>query len=551
MYLSCFDEVKDITEQMVRVPSIVKTSGESDCARTILAYYQSLPYFQQHPDHLTLQRTEDDEIERYNVIAMVRGAAKENARTVLLMGHFDTVGIDDYGPLKPHACDPSALPTLLRELPLSDEVKRDIDSGEYMFGRGALDMKSGVAGHMYLIKYFSEHPEALNGTLIAMAQCDEEDGSHGALSCLSHLKKLKGQYGLEYQAAVNADFSTPADLEDDSRYIYFGTIGKVLPSFYVVGKEAHVGQAFAALDPNLLVAEITRLISLNADLSDESQGEVTVPPVSLKQADFKDHYTVQTALTAYAYYNFFVHKMAPEDVMEKVEALAHTAFENVIADLNRNFEKYSGLCGTPYTPLPWKPRVYTWEAFRKEMEALHGDTFTKHMADFGHKLHTAQPNLDLRLYSVQMVEEAWKWAEDKSPAIIIYFSSTFCARMELTGEAPREAALLNATRQAVEKVQPTIQNPVVTKMFYPYISDISFLGMSDSRESLARLASNMPAWGEKYTYPIDDIMEIDVPAVNIGSFGKDGHMLTERVHMRYTFETVPNITYNTILKLLE
>ena len=31
-----------------------------------------------------------------------------------------------------------------------------------------------------------------------------------------------------------------------------------------------------------------------------------------------------------------------------------------------------------------------------------------------------------------------------------------------------------------------------------------------------------------------------------GTFGKDGHKVTERVHMKYTFEHVPNMTYLTI-----
>ncbi|NLX61658.1 MAG: peptidase M20, partial [Tissierellia bacterium] len=54
-----------------------------------------------------------------------------------------------------------------------------------------------------------------------------------------------------------------------------------------------------------------------------------------------------------------------------------------------------------------------------------------------------------------------------------------------------------------------------------------------------------------YFYPLEDILEINVPVVNIGTFGKDGHKMTERVHMKYTFENVPNITYNTIRKLLK
>jgi arginine utilization protein RocB len=45
-------------------------------------------------------------------------------------------------------------------------------------------------------------------------------------------------------------------------------------------------------------------------------------------------------------------------------------------------------------------------------------------------------------------------------------------------------------------------------------------------------------------------MDIDVPVVNIGTFGKDGHKFTERVHMKYTFENVTNMTLNTIMSLL-
>ena len=39
--------------------------------------------------------------------------------------------------------------------------------------------------------------------------------------------------------------------------------------------------------------------------------------------------------------------------------------------------------------------------------------------------------------------------------------------------------------------------------------------------------------------------------VNIGAFGRDGHMLTERVDMVQTFRNVPNISYETIRQLLD
>lgn len=550
MYLNCFEEVKEITTNLVKIPSIVKTSGETKCAEKIYEYYKNLPYFKENQEYLLMEKTEKDEIERHNVIAMVRGTKGESNKTLLLMGHLDTVGIDDFGTIKEYAFDPIKLPELLRNMNLGEEVNRDIDSGEYMFGRGALDMKAGVAGHMYLIKYFSEHPEELNGNLIALAECDEEDNSHGAISALKILREWKERYNFEYIAAINADYSTPYHEKDENRYIYFGTIGKLLPSFYVTGKETHVGQAFGGLDPNLIIAEITRQMDLNPDLCDEAQGEVTIPPVSLKQADFKDIYTVQTPLAAYSYYNFFVHRMSPTDVMEKVKEKSIEAFDNVIEYLNDSYKKFCEISGYTYTELPWRTRVYTWEEFYNELATIHGNKFIAYIHNFAKELNEKEPAMDLRKFSVKIVDEAWKWTVDKSPAIIIYYSSTFCARIEITGEEEKEKLLIDSVKESINFVQEYSDKPIVTKMFYPYISDMSFMGMSDSVESLKTLKQNMPAWGSKYVHPIEEILDINVPVVNIGTFGKDGHKITERVHMRYTFENVSNITYNTIKKLL-
>lgn len=550
MYLKCYEEVKSITKELVKVPSIVKTRGEIDCAEKIYDFHRSNPYFKENPDYLLLQRTLDDPYERYNVISMVRGTKGKSNKTVILMGHLDTVGVDDFGTIKDFAYDPDQLPEKLKALNLSEEINEDIESGDYMFGRGALDMKSGVAGHMYLTKYFSEHPEELDGNLVVIAECDEEDTSMGIISSLKILKEWKEKYALEYIAAINADYSTPYDEEDENRYVYFGTIGKLLPSFYVTGKETHVGQAFGGLDPNLLVAELTRNIELNPELCDESQGEVTIPPMSLKQADFKDIYTVQTALDAYAYYNFFTHSMSPKDVMEKMKEKAVESFDNIVDYTNKSYREFCEMAGHTYTKLPWKTRVYTWEEFYNELVELNGEEYRDYIAEFSRNLNKEKPSMDLREFSVEVIRESWKWARDKSPAIIIYYSSVFSARIEITGKNELEKELLKSVNESIDFVQDYSDKPIVTRMFYPYISDSSFMAMSDKPEELKALEDNMPAWGSKYIHPIEDILEINVPVVNIGTFGKDGHMISERVHMRYTFENVTNITYNTVKKLL-
>ena len=177
---------------------------------------------------------------------------------------------------------------------------------------------------------------------------------------------------------------------EENRYIYYGSNGKLLPCFVALGKESHVGSAFNAFDPNLLIAEVTRRMSLNTDLCDIAQGEVTIPPISLKQADTKEGYTVQTALTACSYYNFVTHGMSPDVVLEKSRQVGVDAFDSVVAYLNEQYEKYCSLSGVPYTKLPWKTRVYTWREFYNEAAERHGQPFKDAIAAFAENLQREQ-----------------------------------------------------------------------------------------------------------------------------------------------------------------
>lgn len=552
MKLNCFDEVKKLTSEMVAIPSINKEpEGETKVARYVRDFYMDLPYFQDHPDQVKLLKTKDDFVDRHSTLAYVKGKGGSSKRTVILIGHIDTVGVDDFGKIRDYAFRTEELPAKLKEtFDLSDEVLKDMASGEYMFGRGALDMKSGVAGHMYLVKYFSEHPEELNGNLVQIAECDEEDNSKGIITALDELVALKEKEGFEYIACINADYSTNYNPGDDKRYIYYGSIGKLLPCFCAFGKEAHVGQAFSAFDPNLLIAEVTRRMSLNTDLCDIAQGEVAIPPISLKQTDTKSAYTVQTALTAFSYYNFFSHGKGPAEVLSACRKVGAEAFDAVIAYLNDQYRKFCALSKVDYVKLPWKKRVYTWDEFYREGVEKYGDKFRVSLKEFAENLQREEPTLDMRMFSLRVAEEAWKWFEDKSPALIIFFGSVYSARIEMTRKTEKEKALLDAVEEAVSVVGPDSERQIKTRMFYPYISDSSFMAICDSRESLSAIEKNMPAWGVKYFHDFDKIMKINVPVVNIGSFGRDGHMLTERVDMKQTFRNVPNITYETIVRLL-
>ena len=553
MKLNLYDQIKNLTSEMVAIPSINKEpNGESNVAQYVYDFYANLDYFKQNPHQFKKFQTKNDFVERHSTYAYVKGTKGTSNKTIILIGHIDTVGVDDYGTIKEYAFKTEELPAKLMEtFALPEEVIEDIKSGEYMFGRGALDMKAGVAVHMSLIKYFSEHTDEIDGNIIAIAECDEEDNSKGIITALDELVELKEKEGFEYLSCINADYSTNYSPGDENRYIYHGSIGKLLPGFVALGKEAHVGQAFTALDPNLLIAEITRNMSLNADLCDVANGEVAIPPISLKQADTKVGYTVQTALVAYSYYNFFTHGKNPQEVLDLCKGIAVKSFDNVVEYLNEQYDKFCKLSKIETVKLPWQTRVYTWSEFYTEIAKEHGPKYTDHIHNFTEELHKNDPELDLRIFSLKVIEESWKFMTDKSPAVVLFFGSIFNARIEMTGRTDKEKALLTAVDVAIDKVKAEAKREIKTRMFYPYISDSSFMAVCDDLRSIEAVGDNMPAWGSKYTHDVDKIMEIDVPVVNIGTFGRDGHMLTERVDMYHTFQNVPNITYETIVDLLK
>lgn len=113
--LSCRNDVLAITKQLVNIESVVNTNGEAVIAKSLYNMITSHPYFSKNPSFATIEQTINDKQERYNVLAFVKGTKGTSSRTVILMGHVDTVGIDDFNTLKNMACDPETLMEALKK----------------------------------------------------------------------------------------------------------------------------------------------------------------------------------------------------------------------------------------------------------------------------------------------------------------------------------------------------------------------------------------------------------------------------------------------------
>lgn len=542
--------VEQVTKDLVKVPSVVGTPGEKDIGDKIYQIFKGINYFHENPQNVWLVKAEGGQYPKNTVFALVEGKEK-SPETVILMGHIDTVGVEDFGNLKEFAFDPDTLQQKMREYPLSPEVKKDLESGEWMFGRGAHDMKSGVAAHIAVMEELSKGRN-FKGNVIFIGEPDEEDMSAGAMAAIDELLRLKKERGYKYIGLINADYTSPRYPEDDNNYVYIGTVGKLLPSFFIVGKETHVGQSFEGLDANMIAAELTRLFDMNTELCDEADGEIPHPPVSLKQTDRKEKYDVQTPFIAQTYYNFFTHKMSPVDVMEVSKKIGKKAFENVVDRLNKEYKHYCEMAGTPFKKLPWEPMVYSYQEFYNKVYEIHGEKLETRLNQLHDEL-LKDPGIDLREHSFRIVKEVWRWSEEaraKKPLMVIYFSSAFSPRVYMKGDRPEEKRLMLALEEAVNNVKHITNDKILIKKFYPYISDMSFFAISDDTEEVENLKLNMPGWGKKYSLNTDKIRALNIPMVNIGPHGKDAHKATERVYKKYSFGSVPLLIYETVKDLL-
>jgi len=144
-----YQEVEKLTIDLVRTPSMNNTTGETVLAEKIASYLRNIEYFQKHPQYVWEVPLKDDRYGRKNVIAFLQGEKGSSSKTIILHGHIDTVGIEDFGKLKDYAFDPIVLAEKLKEVDLPPEVREDLESGEWMFGRGTNDMKSLILKNFY------------------------------------------------------------------------------------------------------------------------------------------------------------------------------------------------------------------------------------------------------------------------------------------------------------------------------------------------------------------------------------------------------------------
>ncbi len=594
-----YDEVKALATRLVRIDSVSPSvAGENACGAEIR---QALA--ERGVASATWPMWADD---RRIVWAMVEGGAvppdAERIPTVVLLGHLDTAGVQDYGsdldPFDPQGLGERLLERYRGHPDTDDERLQDAASGMWMFGRGSFDMKSGVAAQIAVMGALERAKASLPGNVLMITTPDEEVESAGLMDALAPLIELRDTRGLDLIGVINSDYTAPREPGDDNRYIYRGTIGKLLCCFYVRGCETHVGEAFRGLDANLIAANLVRETNLNPDLCDEADGEITVPPVTQKVRDFKARYDAQTPISAVVHCSCLVHSWTPRDVLARMVALAGRALSEANHRRVVAWGAYASRQGSTDALPSLGGDVVTYrqlyEAVAERMgrvelaQELDERSFDA-IAKIRGMLEVLSPaerdalidrahlvDMDSRERSLVIVRTLVDIAtregvfDTRRPAIVVYFAPPFFPPI-------RGDPTSRLNRAIAAEVAEGTYGEIQFRGFYPYVSEISFMRVDEAvYDSLPVLKENFPLWREAklarrgspdprrpprgmaedlrketFSVPFDLIRELDCDVANIGPWGKEAHGKGERVHMPYSFERVPELIHNVILRLLD
>ncbi|MDM5186748.1 M20/M25/M40 family metallo-hydrolase [Bacillus sp. DX4.1] len=542
--LSLEKQVETLTKHLVSFNSINGTTGEVRIIDELYHILKSFPYFQEHPEHIWIQNVPNDPIGRKNVFAFVEGNTDATS-TIIYHSHLDTVGIEDFGLLKEHAFSSGTLEKYFQTYEGNSDVQSDAKSGDWLFGRGSVDMKSGAAVHLANILYFSQHTELLEGNLLLLFNGDEEGEHRGITAALSELERLQQEKQLQYRLAINNDFITPLYDGDSQRYIYTGTAGKLLPCFYIYGREVHVGDTLSGIDPNFIAAQITRRLHNNYKLTEFIPDELVLPPTCLYQRDNKNSYTVQTATSSQLYFNYFIYESTPAEVLEQLLEETRQVCKEAEEYLKEQFHRYLLVTGLPSRNLSWEIAVTSYRDYIEELQQRDIDT-EKTIQSILKQSNTS----DLRELYFEIVGALQEIDPEKKARVILFFAPPFLPHNYLKQTSEQNRQLQSSIQNVLQNMQDETGEQFVLKKFFPYLADGSFLSIHETDDELKPLLQNFPKWEQLYPLPYETIRKLNIPSINMGVYGKDGHKWTERVYKPYSFNVLPLLIRKTTIQLL-
>ena len=533
------DDINDFLYSYIKVQSFSNSAGENDLQKFFQSKLAEIPYFQNNPQHYGLYPVPDDHLNRKVCYAMVKG---EGDNTVVMVHHYDVVTIEDFKNMKELAFSPDELKKALLKIKdsLQIDVQKDLADGTFMFGRGCADMKGGGSIQYCLMKQYSKLSD-FKGNIVVIGVPDEENLSAGMRGAVSLLCDLKKEYNLNYKFMINSEPHQRKDF--DTGVISRGSIGKMMPFFYVRGFLAHCGKSFEGLNPVNILSEIVRRTEGNMYLSDTTMGECSPGATWLYMKDSKTTYDVSMPLSASGCLSVLTLTQTPEELLSKIRSICIDAFDSVIDEMNRSYEIFLKNTGRPISKLPWKSKTVTFSELYAEAESLHGKEFTQKyeqtLSELGNKMNDG--TISVIECNFKLLELIFDYIDDTAPCIVYGLIPPYYPSVSNISYEERDSKVKDLFELLNDFSKEEFNMPYTKEYFYTGISDLSYIQIENPTSVRKAVEESMPLFGKAYDIPFEQIHDISMPCINIGPWGKDFHKMTERVNLEDLLVRTPRL----------
>ena len=541
------ERIESLLLELVRVQSDTGTRQEKDVESSIYDWLGRREYFKNHPDYFGRYTLGRDALERAVVWGLVKGKGDQ---TVIMIHHHDVVDAFDYGSLAKWAYDPAKLQNALVGMELTREARFDLESGEWIFGRGTGDMKAGAAIQLVLLEEYSTQAD-FKGNLLLLSLPDEENLSEGMRGSLSLLTDLRDRFQLDYRMMINSE--PHSKQQNKIGTFHVGSAGKLLPVIYVRGKKSHIGHIYQGFNPVLLLSEIVLQTELNTDYCDVVRGDVSPPPCWSYMRDNKEVYDASIPASAGGYLSLISLNRKPGDLIGQLTATCELAVKRVLDVIEHSHAAYSRKMAKHDPPPSWDVPVKTFsELYRQALDdsgRVFEKAYTKGLESIISDIR--QQRLNSPEATFKIIEMTLGYVADLSPMVVIALSPPYYPSIHNDEFENLPDRVNHLTDHLIGIAEKQWQESYQKKNYIMGLTDLSYAALQNGEEIVPFIGPNMPLWRKTYDIPFAEMEALSLPVINIGPWGKDHHKFTERVYKTDLKQRTPALLQAAIDYLLE
>ena len=508
------------------IPSLTNTESERVIEDYLDQRIGAIPYFQTHPHHFGRYPLSNDHLHRSVNWALVDKGKK---KTVILFHHHDTVDLEDYGPLAPIALDSEALVHALKDLDFRSEMQEDLNSGQWQFGRGSCDMKAALALQLGVLEAYASDLAGGQVNLLYLSVGDEESYSRGMRGALGLLCQLKDEFDLDYVLAVDSEpFEAGSDKE---KVLHIGTVGKLMPVVVAQGVLSHMKEPLKGINALSLLIAVASKLDLHPDLSDHALGERSPLPSWSYLRDLKDQYDVSTVLHAAGYFSVLHLKKTPQELLQRIKELSQEAVDQF-------YVKYLSLqdqAGQDHVIA--QPRVISYQELLDRCQKKEGFLSFQEQCE-QRAYQDFLSGVSYQTIAIQQIQSFLEFLSEKNPLVVIGFAPPYYPSMNCRS-LPNTSLKIDNLIDDYRYYLASRGLSLKVEEYFMGICDTSYCALERELESYQVVLDSLAIPSQVYELDLANIAQIQVPAVNLGPWGKELHQRGERVFREDLLDTIP------------